>query len=117
MLKYSWFAIERHILVKGKSSPADPQLEHYWKKRELAKAKDLHPSKQKMALKQSGICPSCKESLFNGEELHVHHKKPKAQGGGNGYGNLQLLHLYCHQQIHQDLKEDGYGDELEEQRG
>lgn len=26
MLKYAWFPIERHVLVKGKSSPDDPKL-------------------------------------------------------------------------------------------
>ncbi|MEH2365592.1 HNH endonuclease [Nostoc sp.] len=40
------------------------------------------------------------ESLLNDKELHLHHKKPKSQGGGDNYGNLQLVHLYCHQQIH-----------------
>jgi hypothetical protein len=40
LLKFSWFNIERHILVKGKSSPDDPSLKEYWKQRNLAKAKD-----------------------------------------------------------------------------
>jgi RNA-directed DNA polymerase len=38
------------------------------------------------------------------EELHVHHKKPKAKGGKDNYGNLVLVHAFCHQQIH--AKED-----------
>ncbi|MEL6165918.1 MAG: HNH endonuclease signature motif containing protein, partial [Cyanobacteria bacterium J06628_3] len=46
------------------------------------------------------VCPVCGESLLNDEELHLHHKKPKSQGGRDNYGNLQLVHLYCHQQIH-----------------
>ncbi len=30
MLKFSWFNISRHVLVKGRSSPDDPQLRDYW---------------------------------------------------------------------------------------
>lgn len=100
LLKFSWFKIDRHILVKGKSSPDDPSLKDYWKKRELAKAKDHAPSIQKMAQKQSCVCPICGNSLFNGEEIHKHHKIPKIDGGKDTYSNLQLVHLLCHQQIH-----------------
>ncbi|MEO1432849.1 MAG: HNH endonuclease signature motif containing protein [Cyanobacteria bacterium J06633_8] len=46
------------------------------------------------------MCPTCRESLFNGEELHVHHIIPKSKGGKDTYKNLQLVHLMCHQQIH-----------------
>ena len=100
LLKYRWFPIERHILVKGKASPDDPSLKEYWEHRTAAKAKDLAPNKQKMARKQQGLCPICKNTLFNDEELHVHHKIPKAKGGKDTYDNLQLVHLFCHQQIH-----------------
>jgi RNA-directed DNA polymerase len=98
--KYRWFPIERHILVKGTASPDDSALKDYWQKRNMAKAKDLPPSRQKIARKQNGICPVCKHTLFNDEELHVHHKKPKAKGGKDNYGNLVLVHYFCHQQIH-----------------
>ncbi|RUT02863.1 group II intron reverse transcriptase/maturase [Dulcicalothrix desertica PCC 7102] len=101
MLKFAWFPIKRHILVQGKSSPDDPNLKDYWRKREEAKAEsELVKSRQKIAHRQKYVCPICGDSLFNGEELHLHHKKPKSQGGGDNYGNLQLVHLYCHQQIH-----------------
>ncbi|MBW4638617.1 MAG: HNH endonuclease [Gloeocapsa sp. UFS-A4-WI-NPMV-4B04] len=35
----------------------------------------------------------CGESLYNGEELHLHHVKPKSEGGKDTYNNLRLLHL------------------------
>ena len=38
LLKFSWFPIERHILVKGRASPDDPRLTDYWAKRRAAKA-------------------------------------------------------------------------------
>jgi RNA-directed DNA polymerase len=100
LLKFSWFPIERHTLVKGRASPDNPALKDYWKERQAAKAKDLTPRKQKLAQRQHGVCPYCKESLFNEEELHVHHRQPRKQGGKDTYGNLQLVHLFCHQRIH-----------------
>jgi RNA-directed DNA polymerase len=100
LLKFAWFKIERHVLVKDNASPDDPSLRGYWRERRKAKAKDLPPSQQKIAKNQNAICPACKESLFNGEELHVHHLVPKSQGGKDAYSNLILVHLYCHQQIH-----------------
>jgi RNA-directed DNA polymerase len=99
LLKLRWFPIQRHVMVIGKSSPEDPKLKEYWTKRNAAKAKDLIPSKQRIARKQNFRCPICGETLFNDEELHVHHIEPKAKGGTDTYKNFQLLHLYCHQQV------------------
>jgi RNA-directed DNA polymerase len=104
LLKFSWFPIERHVLVKGRASPDDPDLRYYWQRRNMTKAKDLMPSRRRMFRKQAGICPVCGESLLNGEELEVHHKIPISEGGTDSYSNLQLLHLYCHQQIHSRRK-------------
>jgi len=100
LLKFSWFPIERHVLVKGTASPDDPCLKDYWMKRQARSVKDLTFSKQKLAKRQKGRCPECGESLFNDEELHVHHLLPLSQGGKNTYSNLALVHLLCHQQIH-----------------
>jgi RNA-directed DNA polymerase len=100
LLKFSWFPIERHVLVKGRASPDDPSLKDYWTKRQAAKAKDLTFSKQKLAKRQHGRCPECGDSLFNEEELQVHHLLARSQGGKNSYSNLALVHLLCHQHIH-----------------
>jgi polyisoprenoid-binding protein YceI len=100
LLKFSWFPIERHTLVKGRSSPDDPALRDYWEKRQAAKAKDLTFSKQKLAKRQKGHCPECGESLFNDEELQVHHLLARSKGGKDSYSNLALVHLLCHQHIH-----------------
>ena len=100
LLKFSWFPIQRHILVRGKASPDDPSLQEYWRKRNMSRAKDLNTGRRRIAKDQSGICPVCGESLFNGEQIHVHHKKPIKEGGKSIYSNLQLLHVYCHQQVH-----------------
>jgi RNA-directed DNA polymerase len=100
LLKFSWFPIERHTLVKGRSSPDDPRLKDYWMKRQAAQARDLTFSKQKLSKRQKGRCLECGESLFNDEELQVHHRLAKFQGGKDIYSNLVLVHLLCHQHIH-----------------
>jgi RNA-directed DNA polymerase len=92
--------IERHILVKGTASPDDPQLRDYWQRRMQTKTRSLPLSERRIAQQQNCVCPRCKETLFNGEELHVHHRIPRSQGGTNHYDNLVLLHLFCHQQGH-----------------
>jgi RNA-directed DNA polymerase len=100
LLKFSWFPIERHTLVKGTASPDDPRLKDYWTKRQAAKGKDLTISKQKLAKRQKGRCPECGESLFNDEESQVHHLLARSRGGQHTYNNLALVHLLCHQHIH-----------------
>jgi RNA-directed DNA polymerase len=100
LLKFGWFPIERHVLVKGTSSPDNPCLKDYWEKRQAAQAKDLTCSKQKLAKRQQGRCPECGASLFNEEELQVHHLLARSKGGKGTYSNLALVHLLCHQHIH-----------------
>jgi RNA-directed DNA polymerase len=104
LLKFNWFPIERHVLVKGTASPDDPCLVDYWKQRQAQSAKDLTLSKQKIANRQQGRCLECFESLFNEEEIQIHHRVPRSLGGNNSYSNLVLVHLLCHQQIHAKAK-------------
>jgi len=99
LLKFSWFPIERHVLVKGRSSPDDPSLKDYWLVREKRKTKTLTPSKRKLAERQNGRCPQCGNSLFNDEEIEKHHIVPKKEGGPDTYSNLELVHYFCHQQL------------------
>jgi RNA-directed DNA polymerase len=100
LLLFRWFKIERHILVRGTTSPDDPRLRGYWDRRAAARAKDLRPSLQKIAKDQGYVCSVCGETLFNDEEIQTHHREPRSQGGRDSYTNLSLTHLYCHQQIH-----------------
>ena len=95
LLKFRWFKIERHVLVKGTASPDDPALREYWAKREAAKTKNLPPRIQKVARAQNSICPLCGESIHNGEEIHEHHVH-----GRRNSDEVILLHLYCHQKVH-----------------
>ena len=100
LLRFNWFDIQRHVLVTGTHSTDNPRLKDYWKERDKMRVKDLPSKEQRIASKQNYICEECKDSLFNGEELHGHHVKHKKDGGGDAIHNLKLTHLYCHQQIH-----------------
>ncbi|MGV0107355.1 Group II intron-encoded protein LtrA [Nostoc sp. DSM 114160] len=100
LLKFSWFNIQRQVLVKGSSSPDDPELRQYWVDREKDKSKTLEPSSQKIAKKQNYLCPVCQDSLFNGETIHRHHITPRHKNGKNNLANIEMVHYYCHQQIH-----------------
>jgi len=105
LLKFTWFEIERHVLIPGKTSPDDPNPETQKWLREKRKrdAKNHKEPWQKISKNQNHICPVCKDSLYNGEDLHAHHIIPKSQGGKDTYSNLQLVHLMCHQRIHHGL--------------
>lgn len=75
----------------------------YWEKRNANKQYrkwGAYESRLKVSKKQYHICPICMESLYNDEELHVHHIKAKKDGGKDTYGNLVILHELCHRQIH-----------------
>src|SRR5690606_31986660 len=100
LLKFSWIKIQRHIQVICRSAPDDPALKEYWEKRRKAGVNTLKPLQKSVAKHQQYVCPVCRQSLFNEEELHLHHIKPKHLGGNNTMNNLILLHLYCHQQVH-----------------
>lgn len=100
LLKLNWIPIRRHVLVKGTASPDDPTLNEYWIKRQKRKIHELPPKLKSLARTQKGLCAHCKTTLFNGEELHKHHHRPRSEGGTDEQANLRLVHLFCHQQIH-----------------
>lgn len=106
MLKFSWFNIERHILVARTNSPDDHNLIEYWEKRKVkqdkSEAEKLNSKSQKIAKRQNYLCPVCNQSIFNGEETQIHHLIPRNQGGSDQINNLVHLHIYCHHKTHHD---------------
>lgn len=100
LLKLGWTPIVRHTLVKGSASPDDPELKEYWTKRQKQKSDALPPRQKWLAGSQKGRCAHCRNTLFNGEELHVHHLYSQGIDERNELENLRLVHYYCHQQIH-----------------
>lgn len=100
LLKFAWFPIERHTMVKSTASPDDAALQDYWEARNRGKTTDLLASLQKLARDQGYSCDVCGKTLFNGEELERHHVRPRRLGGDDSYANLRLRHLFCHDQTH-----------------
>lgn len=105
MLNFSDFKIRRHVIVKNSRKPDDRSLSslEYWEKRRANRqfiTWSNYESRLKLAKRQYHICPICMESLYNEEELHVHHIKPKKKGGKDSYKNLVILHEFCHRQTH-----------------
>jgi len=101
LVKFAWFPIQRHTMIKGDNSPDNPDLSEYWEKRNQSNSKLEFTTQfdQKIASNQNHVCPLCKQSLYNGEELHRHHKTPLRKGGKDVTSNIVFLHLLCHQQI------------------
>ena len=95
--------IERHVKVKGTASPDDPALAQYWEQRHTKYGKtywDKGSKYFKVAQNQDWKCPICGEHLFNGEELHTHHKIRVKDGGTDKMENLVHLHKACHKHVH-----------------
>jgi RNA-directed DNA polymerase len=95
--------IVRHVKVKGDASPDDPTLQAYWDSRRckmgrqrVAKGSTLYG----IAEAQRWQCPGCRQALFDGQEVHLHHRIPVCAGGSDARENLQWLHAACHRQRH-----------------
>ena len=101
LTKCAWTPIVRHMPVKHDASPDDARLREYWRERDRHKLERIQAGRYlTLARKQRGVCLHCRDSLNNGEELQIHHRVPRSEGGTNQLVNLVLLHLYCHQQRH-----------------
>ncbi len=100
--KFSWTNIERHIMVKGDASPDDASLSSYWKRRTRQTAKErLEPKFHWLAYQQCYCCLVCGDSLANGEVIERHHLiLDKTDPTRNDPSNMRLVHLFCHNQIH-----------------
>lgn len=101
LFQIAYVDIKRHTLCKS-LNPYDPENYEYFSKRRTRSARvSLLLGKVRTSLlrRQRGLCPVCKTSLLNGEDLEVHHVKPKSLGGSDKLSNLRLLHKECHKQI------------------
>lgn len=105
MLMFKWTPIKRHALVRRFASWDDPELEQYWDERKIREIELwLNAFRKKVAKQQKYLCPVCKDHLANSEEIHDHHLIPKSKGGGNQPSNYVLIHYYCHQAAHAEMR-------------
>jgi len=102
--KMHWTPIERHVMVKGTSSPDDPTLTEYWATRfrnqDGAQTPSLPSEKRTLMRLHGHLCFLCGERILNGEETHVHHLKGRNGSESERWENKVLVHRYCHQQLH-----------------
>jgi RNA-directed DNA polymerase len=111
LLKYKWFKIERHALVRGTVSPDDPAMRAYFAERTHKATKAVFNTRLgRIAARTKWVCMVCHQPL-NCEHVEMHHLLPRAQGGSNDLSNLVLIHTFCHQQMHSDKPH--YGDMME----
>jgi RNA-directed DNA polymerase len=82
LLKFGWFPVRRHVLVRGTASPDDPHLRAYWRQRAATQAAGHTARTQRLARRQHQVCPVCNETLFNGEHEHLldHHRRGHVVG-------------------------------------
>ena len=121
--KFAWTRIQRHVMVKGDSSPDDPSLREYWATR--TRQRPFPPREGKisvsLAAKQKGLCPLCGVDLItcapyepdsprewaewfdaNARTINRHHLTYRSMGGSDKKSNLVLIHADCHRQHHAD---------------
>ncbi|NJN29873.1 MAG: group II intron reverse transcriptase/maturase [Synechococcales cyanobacterium RM1_1_8] len=94
--------IQRHVLIRGNACPDDPEYQAYFEQRNRRSGQvETYPkAAQRIIRLQGARCSHCGQSLFNGEEVHIHHKTLRSQGGTNHASNLMALHMVCHLQLH-----------------
>jgi RNA-directed DNA polymerase len=94
--------IQRHVLIRGDACPDDPDFQVYFEQRNKRSShiEDYPKAAQRIIRLQKSNCLHCGQSLFNGEEVHIHHKTQRSQGGSNHDSNLMALHMVCHLQLH-----------------
>jgi RNA-directed DNA polymerase len=95
--------IKRHVKIRGKANPYDPEWEIYFEERLGVKmADDLKGRRQLLRLwqEQDGICPVCHQKITKLTGWHNHHLVWRTHGGSDKAENRVLLHPNCHNQVH-----------------
>ena len=95
--------IKRHVKVRSKANPYDPDWESYFEERQGNKM--LNSVKGNKLLKriwkrQSGRCLWCSLMITVQTGWNLHRIIPGAKGGTYQSTNLILLHPVCHRQLH-----------------
>jgi len=69
MPKHDWTSIRRHIMVKGRSSPDDPDLAGYWEYRRKKHRLPLSEGTSALLARQDMRCPHCSGLLLDVRHL------------------------------------------------
>ncbi|TPQ39690.1 group II intron reverse transcriptase/maturase [Cupriavidus pinatubonensis] len=93
----------RYAKLKAEANPYEPKWETYFEERLGAKMKATLTGPRKLLwlwLEQDGCCLTCNEPITKETGWHLHHIIRRADGGGDEAGNLALVHINCHRQVH-----------------
>ena len=94
LLDHASTSIERHVKVKGESSPYDGNLV-YWSTR-MGNNPEMPKRVTTLLKRQKGKCAHCEMFFRESDVMEIDHRIPKSQGGKDSYENRQLLHRHCH---------------------
>jgi RNA-directed DNA polymerase len=119
LTKLAWTGIVRHVMVKGGSSPDDPDLAGYWADRRRKVKPPLDGYTLRLLTKQDGRCPLCGEHLLTAEQppqsphewerwwLHITRRAIVAdylvltgKPGPPGDDRTRLVHTSCIRGLH-----------------
>jgi RNA-directed DNA polymerase len=81
LVKFSWTAIVRHVVVKGGASPDDPDLRDYWAKRRRKVKPALDGYNLRLLAEQDGRCPLCGDHVLAADEPP---QRPRGNGNAGG---------------------------------
>lgn len=101
--KLSRTPIWRHIKVRAKANPFDPQWDYYFERRlALTMEQSLGGQRQAFQLwkEQAGRCPVCQQLITEETGWHNHHVVWRCHGGKDTVDNRVLVHPQCHYQVH-----------------
>jgi len=116
LLRHNWTSIRRHVMVKGRSSPDDPDLAGYWENRRRKNGPPLDEGTLTLLARQENRCPHCGDPFLDPSHLPsspedwerwwlgvTRQRAPRAasaagtaqppEGGGT---SLVLMHASCH---------------------
>jgi RNA-directed DNA polymerase len=96
LIRHAAMPIIRHIKVKGDKSPYDGDWT-YWGER-LGRDPTRPIRVTRLLKQQHGCCDDCGLRFMAEDTLEIHHRD--GDRTNNGYTNLALLHLHCHDQLH-----------------
>lgn len=94
--KLTDYAKSSYKKVNGEKSPFDGDRAYWAKRAKFDPSLDI--LRQKIIVKQEGICPECSQVLLTGEHKELHHKDWNHVN--NRMKNLVILHRHCHQDLH-----------------
>jgi RNA-directed DNA polymerase len=81
LVKFSWTAIVRHVVVKGGASPDDPDLRDYWAKRRRKVKPALDGYNLRLLAEQDGRCPLCGDHVLAADQPP---QRPRGNGNAGG---------------------------------